>query len=368
MKKLQFFCLLLILSFFFGCEDSNIYIPEDEGPVIIVEPILCEQNNCWHSDFYVCKNEYLNNLFTRTQGFTGGDATYSTKLPNGKQLWFFGDSFIDQVSENGTRPSFRLINNCLVLQDGEALTTYHGGTSVSPQAFATPPESNRWYWPGDATSTNDTLYVFMQEFGNDTGGAWDFYRTSIDLLKMNPETLDIYKNQRIFENPEITFGSAILEDDNYTYLYGVKAIGTDKHLHIARTDETLNQEWEYFDGIDWTTTVQNSVSLFHNVSEQFSVFKDNRIYYLLTQHHIFGAEIKIHKSTSPTGPWDAGKIIYCTPETGGNIFTYNAFAHPEIQQDSLVISYNINSFDYTDLLDDANNYRPYFIKVGNWRN
>lgn len=366
MKKHADLYISLVICIFIGCQESTVFIPEEE-PIVVIDPMLCEQISCWNDDFYVCRNEYLNNLFTRTEGFTGGDATYSTKLPNGKQLWLFGDSFIDQVSENRTRPSFRLINNCLVLQDRDDLTTYYGGTSITPTAFAIPPESNRWYWPGDATSTNDTLYVFMQGFGNDTGGMWDFYRTSIDLLKMNPETLDIYKNERIFESPEITFGSAILEDTNYTYLYGVRADGTDKHVHVVRTDATLNETWEYYNGTNWTTNINESTSLFNNVSEQFSIFKDNGIYYLLTQHHIFGSEIKIYKSNTPTGPWSDGKVIYCTPETVGDIFTYNAFAHPEIQQDSLVISYNINSFDYTDLLEDANNYRPYFIKVGNWR-
>ena len=351
------------------------FIPEDEN--LIEDPINdpiddegsndCEQNNCWHNDFFVCRNSYLNKLFTRTEGWTGGDATYSTKLPNGKQLWLFGDTFIDQVGENGKRTSIRLINNSLVLQDNDELTTYHGGTTIKPKAFVTPPEANRWYWPGDATSTIDTLYVFMQGFGNDTGGAWDFYRTSIDLLKMNPETLEIYKNQRVLEPPEITFGSAILEDTNYTYLYGVKAIGFNKHLHVSRTDETLNQKWEYFNGENWTIDINESISIFHNVSEQFSVFKDNDIYYLLTQDYALGAKIKLYKSNSITGPWDGGKIIYCTPETNGDIFTYNAFAHQDIQQDSLVISYNVNSFKFTDL-KDVNNYRPYFIKVGNWRN
>ena len=206
----------------------------------------------------------------------------------------------------------------------------------------------------------------MQGFGNDTGNAWDFYRTSIDLLKMNPETLEIYNNQRIFNTPEITFGSAILEDTNYTYLYGVKKIGFYKHLHVARTDNTLNTKWEYFNGENWSTDIAESVSIFHNVSEQFSVFKDNNTYYLLTQDYALGSEIKLFKSDTQTGPWGEGKVIYCTPETDGNIFTYNAFAHHDIQQDSLVISYNVNSFDFIDL-KDVNNYRPYFIKVGNWR-
>ncbi len=365
MKQFHLFYIFFASLILLACTNTNDIIIEEEEPVINIP--TCAQSNCWNGQFHVCKDSKLNDLFTRTAGWTGGDATYSIKLPNGKHLWMFGDTFIDQVNTDGSRPSFQLISNSLVLQDGDEMTTFHSVTNSKPTAFAKPPEANRWYWPGDATVANDTLYMFMQGFGNDTGGAWDFHRTSIDLLKMNPETLKIYKNQRLIESPEITFGSAILEDNDYTYLYGVKASGTDKDLYVARTNATLNQTWEYYTGTDWTTNMDQANSLFHNVSEQFSVFKDNGTYYLLTQHHIFGSEIKIYNSNSAAGPWNSGKVIYCTPETGGDIFTYNAFAHPEIKQDSLIISYNVNSFDFNDLLEDVNNYRPYFVRVGNWR-
>jgi len=366
MVKIKSLKSIFLVLVFYSCSEAIESIPEIEEPVII--KTTCEQSNCWDSSFYVCKDTYLNDLFTRTTGWTGGDATYSVKLPNGKHLWMFGDTFIDQVSIDGTRPTFKLINNSLVVQDGDNLTTHHSGSLSQPKSFARPPETHRWYWPGDATVAKDTLYMFMQGFANDKGGAWDFYRTSIDLLKMNPETLEIYKNIRVMETPVITLGSAILEDNDYTYLYGVKADGLDKHLYVARSNSTLNDPWKYYTGTSWSLDIQNASSLFYNVSEQFSVFKDNDNYFLLTQHHIFGNEIKLFKSKSPTGPWDSGKVIYCTPETDGNIYTYNAFAHPEIKQDSLVISYNVNSFNIMDLQKDANNYRPYFIRVGNWRN
>lgn len=363
MKRFRFVLLGLLLAIT-SCEDE----PQKEDPIIEdPEPVICEQSTCWDESVYVCRDEHYIALFTRNRGWTGGDATYSVDLKNGKRLWMFGDTFIDQVSEDRSRPSFKLINNSLVLQNGSTLTTYHGGTSVNPTAFAKPPEAGDWYWPGDATVVNGKIYLFMHGFGNDTGGAWDFYRTSIDLLILNLQTLAIERNDRLFDDPSISWGAAIMEDTDYTYVYGVHSDDTGKKLYVARTNDDLTDEWEYFNGTGWSTAVDNATSIYSGVSEQFSVFKDGNVYYLLTQHNIFGKEIYLLDSSSPQGPFADKRVVYCTPETGGNIFTYNAFAHTNVYADSLLVSYNVNSFDSNDLLKSADNYRPYFVKIGGWR-
>ena len=47
-----------------------------------------------------------------------------------------------------------------------------------------------------------------------------------------------------------------------------------------------------------------------------------------------------------------------------NIFTYNALAHPQIQDErGILISYNTNSFKLEDHYKDASLYRPRFIRV-----
>ena len=40
-------------------------------------------------------------------GFTGGDGVYSVPLPDGRTAWFFGDSFIGGVREDGSRSEDR---------------------------------------------------------------------------------------------------------------------------------------------------------------------------------------------------------------------------------------------------------------------
>ncbi|HRG28369.1 MAG TPA: DUF5005 domain-containing protein, partial [Chitinophagales bacterium] len=57
------------------------------------------------------------NLFNRFgNGWTGGDATYSIALPDGRTVWMFGDSFLDTVYADYSRPSSGLIRNCFMVQ------------------------------------------------------------------------------------------------------------------------------------------------------------------------------------------------------------------------------------------------------------
>ena len=366
MKNLKYLALAAVFLFA-ACnkddDDSIVEPAEPEEPVVIT----CEQSACWDESIYACRDSVYIKLFTRNKGWTGGDATYSVDLKNGKTLWMFGDSFIDQVSEDRSRPTFRLINNSLVLQEGSTMTTFHGGSSAVPQAFAKPPEPENWYWPGDGTVANGKLYLFMHGFGTGGGGAWDFFRTSVDLLVLDPETLVIEDQRRIFEDPLISWGAAVLEEDGLTYVYGVESDDSGKRLFVARTNADLTAAWEYFTGTGWSVDPTEATSVFNGISEQFSVFKDNGIYYLLTQDNFFGKEIYLYTASSPEGEFEDRRVAYCTPETGGDIFTYNAFAHSHIYQDSLLVSYNVNSFDYTDILENADNYRPYFVRIGGWR-
>ena len=88
----------------------------------------------------------------------------------------------------------------------------------------------------------------------------------------------------------------------------------------------------------------------------------------MTQKIIFSPEILLYESDTPVGPWTNERTLYCTPELEGNIFTYNAFVHPELSRNGdLFISYNVNSFNFGDVFADVNNYRPRFIRVQNWQ-
>ena len=72
----------------------------------------------------------------------------------------------------------------------------------------------------------------------------------------------------------------------------------------------------------------------------------------------------MYRSKSLEGPFTKKTVLYSTPETGGNVFTYNAKAHPQLGDGhTLLITYNVNSFDTNDLYVEVDNYRPRYVAV-----
>ena len=352
MRLIYGFYLLIFL--FFGCHkddpiSDNTDIDKPNEPLI------------------VSRDDYFINMFTRYgDGWTGGDATYSILLPDSRTLWLFGDTFLGTVNADRTRPSgWRFVRNTFVVQDGVNLTTLVNGS-----AFVSPDEAEWWYWPTDGTVHNDTLQVILSAFRSTGGGAFGFEYAAIDLALFKLPEIELISKKRLFTDPKIAFGSCVMEDTDYIYIYGAEKISSlGKQSNIARAAHgDLRNEWEYFNGTDWVADISQAQGIVNDVSEQFAVFKDEDKYYLVTQHFLFGCEIYIWESSSPEGPWSNKRTLYCTPETGENIFTYNAFVHPQFSVDGdLLISYNVNSFDFSDLLSNADNYRPYFIRVKNWK-
>ncbi len=338
-------------------------VPEPEPPTPQPPPVVCGD-----STFEVTRSEEFINLFTRYGGgWTGGDATYSILLPDGKTLWMFGDTFLGTVRPDRSRPGGPLSRNTFVVQEGEELTTY---VKSDGSAFITPEESGWWYWPTDGTVVNDTLQVLLSAFrSTGQGGIFGFEYARIDLALFTLPDLELISITPRIEEPTIAFGSCVVEDDDYIYIYGAESGNLQKFANVARAaNGDLRNEWEYYDGTNWVPDIESSAHLMNDVSEQFAVFKDNGHYYLVTHNFLFGDEIYIWDSPTPVGPWGNQRTIYCTPETEGERWTYNSFVHPQFtENDEILISYNINSFNFPDLFDNADYYRPYFIRVGNWR-
>jgi hypothetical protein len=200
------------------------------------------------------------------------------------------------------------------------------------------------------------------------GGMWDFHLESTDLVVISPGDFSIDTQFVRVDDDRIFWGAAVMEDDDYTYIYGLEDVNPDKFLHVARVaGGNLLDPWEFYNGSGWQDSPANH-RVRNHVSNQFAVFREGGKYYLLTQEVIFGSRIFLYESDSPKGPWTNERVLYCTPESGGNIFTYNAFAHPEQSIDGdLLITYNVNSFVFGDLFDDVNNYRPRFVRIKNWK-
>jgi hypothetical protein len=334
---------------------------------------------------------FINYGNTTTTGWTGADSTYSAVLPNGTDAWAFSDTFLPPVNANGSRPSTApLINNSFVLmQNGQITATVQRGTLSSPEA-PMPPIGNvnqvggKWFWVRDPMLNGSTLQVPYAEYQRTGTGQFDFsfFANVLGLYSTSHPTSGL---QQPFETDSLPSSAGITWDawemtvGSFTYIYGVEDTGASKYLHIARVSGTdLRGAWQFYDGNgNWPSTESSSARLLTGVSNEFSVtLLDNKVYMLLTHDttQAFSSQIEAYFSCFPNGPFVDETPVYLAPITNPNgvaynnpnIYTYNSHVHPELgaqQNGRVVLSYNMNSLNNQDVLNDVTIYRPRFVDV-----
>jgi hypothetical protein len=331
----------------------------------------------------VAKDTGLNSMFTNYgntgAGWTGADSTWSARLPDGRDLWMYSDTFLWPITPPTRPTSAILVNNTFVPQSGSSLSTIYGGTQASPAAVIRPTTAGHWYWLGAGTVLGNQLQVPVMEWQRTGSGAFDIAWVANAVATFSLSNLTTPTSiAPLPSSAGIEWGSWVRNDGTYTYVYGVEDLGADKYLHIARVAGTdLRGTWSYWTGSAWSSSESASARVLDGVGNEYSVHKLTSQLYMLTTMDTsvaFSAELVAYFSCSPTGPFTARTTLYNTPEAGplgtygnGNIYTYNAHAHPELSTSGkVVISYNVNSLDATvggDVYKDVSIYRARFIDV-----
>ncbi|MEO3874218.1 DUF4185 domain-containing protein [Nonomuraea sp. B12E4] len=321
----------------------------------------------------------LTSLFTaygndngRVDDWTGADGTYSLRLPGGRQLWIFSDTFLGRVNPDGSRPpvvteggTTVLLNNSFAVERAGRLVTIHGGTAERPVALMPPRDRDHWFWAGDATLAGGIVEVTYQEYARGEQ-AWDWRRNV--LARFAPGRLDRPIGVHALPSGRgVAWGAGILEDAGHTYVYGVEDLGSRKFMHLARVrGGSLLGRWEFRTaGGSWSPDEAESGRLMSGVANEYSVTRVGSGYVLITHDtsEPLSPNIVAYSSCSAAGPFTARQHVYTTPETGGNVFTYNAHAHPGVPGSGLVVSYNVNSVASADHYRDVSLYRPRFLDV-----
>lgn len=308
-------------------------------------------------------------------GWIAADATYSILLPDGRTLWLFGDTFIGEVDENNAIiPGSKLIRNSGVIQNGGELQTLFNGTRSAPtDLMYTPNPDSTWYWPEHGLVENDTLRIFAAKFRHDPNGppGFQFAHAGNDIANFTYPGLQFINSVpvRCHEKNQVLYGDRVLVDSGFVYIYGRRNDHPDIDIpypHVARApiDSLMKQQWEFYTGKGWSADPEETTRINDfQVSQQYSVTSYHGKYILLTQDIWLLPEIWTFTSWTPVGPWENKKRIYTTPETSQDMFTYNAYAHPQFDRDGeLLISYNTNG-DFWSIFDNVEIYRPRFIRV-----
>ncbi|MBT1707376.1 DUF4185 domain-containing protein [Fulvivirgaceae bacterium PWU5] len=345
-------------------------------------------------------------LFTRSQGWFGADGIYSIPLKGSDAgasgdtvLFVFSDTMFGQAgdtSQSGA-PGLAMINNSVMLLTGnepqEGNAKFIVGKNTTSVFLPSTPKAQPgdYYWLGDGVvdhAAGDSLYIFGYLIHNTNDGSkFPFRHVGTTLLIYPPHTTDFSKSKQVdlplvspSDDPAATaFGAGVYantqasgapDPDGYLYIYGVRGTNN-KELMAARTRAgTLAKfsAWEFKTSSGWSKDLQSATALADSVSNEMSVSAiGNGQYALIYQLGGIFSEICMQIGSSPVGPFGPRKVIWNTsPElTEKDLFTYNAKAHPALSKPGeLLISYNINSFNFLEQLKKTPNfYHPRFIKI-----
>jgi hypothetical protein len=306
-------------------------------------------------------------------GWAGSDGTYTTRLPDGRIAWMFNDTFLGPVNKNGSLPADAgFIHNSIVVADHHRLTTVIGGTPEHPQSLVgptsnppTPDPANRtsyWYWNDDGIVDGGKLRLFEAKIvPTNSPPPFDFaWSGEMDIASFSLPDLRLESVTPTYSQDGVNWGTQLLDYGPYIYVYG-----TLNGLRVARARRgQLMGQWEFYTGTGWSADPTSSEVIIENVGTGGMTPVGGQFVYTYTPG-LIDPTIYVYTAPSPVGPFSAPTAIYRPPEASGNIYTYNVAAHPELSRrpDRLVISYNVNSFQLSDLYSDINNNRPRFLEL-----
>jgi hypothetical protein len=323
----------------------------------------------------------------------------------------FGDTWIGDVWQGRHAPNSELVNNTLAIHEKpdagnwlpphpETVRFYWDQSGRKNQAWLRPDSGSGsgWYWPaGNGLMVKDTfgryrLLFFMNELARSPGSdeMWAFYRSGSALVVVNNPDEDVCRwrvkkvsvSLSLAKGGEVGWGAALLSvpvsaqtQGSYLYIYGIDETDIrNKKLVLARVPEDRVEEtgaWQAYHGNgQWGTFASGCYSIAEHLATELSVepviIGGIPWYVMVHSEDGFGRGILVRMAKRPEGPWSNPFPVYQVQgvRNDKSLVTYAAKSHACISRSGeLLISYVINAIDFDILIENADLYRPRFIRI-----
>ncbi|GAA0652725.1 hypothetical protein GCM10009535_33890 [Streptomyces thermocarboxydovorans] len=334
----------------------------------------------------------------RADDWTGGDGTHSVRLPDGRLLWLFSDTYLGRVHRppnpvgeayawrDTTAPLVR--NSGVLMRDGRLEGTL-------PAPLFPDPAPDQWRWPVAARveprspGSDDQVVrvlLWVRTAGQDpwvygVPTATEVATLSLPDLRVESIVKVLGQEQVADFSRRVLFGTTLLEEDGWTYVFGGDdgrpAARPASHAYVARVPEGRLADpsaWEYWNGSAWQSRARPRPVLGDGrrtgVGSAFSVVPDDGTYVLFTM--AAGAKglttVASYWACSPTGPWHGPSAEFAPALPQQGTAAYNPQTHPELSGDGrLVLSYDVNWLEPAGaavmLSRNVSLYRPRFVTI-----
>jgi hypothetical protein len=299
-------------------------------------------------------------FFRRTNGWTAGDGAISIPLSDGRVLWLFGDSHVDDLDPaTGTIPCLFQTRNAALLQSSNSFTQARTLIGKGPgfrSWFKNSTNDNFWFWPLCGFQRGNTVFVYLVALHKTgAGGMWDFASIGHDYwARIKFPGMDTVTYSALPPFNGVAFGMGFVNEGDFTYAFGGKQKGLASDVFVARfRSEEPEGPWRFWDGTDWAGNPTNAVAIARGASTSIHVCKLKDRFLLATSAFSMGCDqgkdIYLSTSRKPTGPFSERKLIYTIDDKyqGHLPFFYFPFAHPEFinERNELLLTYSINGYE-----------------------
>lgn len=323
-------------------------------------------------------------------GWQGGDAAYSIPLPDGRDVWIFGDTlFGPKRFVEGQNP--RMVHSSLGIstcKNGEWHLDYvvkhdAAGNAVS---YFEPSNTAHWYWALDGFYANGDLWVTllcMRHPSKPTSAGMDFETCGSDLaqishLDQDPQQWHVTLHALVSDGVKAYPSATTVVHDGYAYLFALYESGTrpllTTRIPLSKLSEpSANLEYLAVDG-SWKQGFDpaNAKEVMTQGSSELSIRYHPELKQwlaVMVDPAWFSDNVILRAAPTLTGPWSEGTLIYRMPEMEAgpkhdrNVFCYAGKEHPELEDGSdLVFTYVCNTLDPPELMSRHDIYVPRVIR------
>ncbi|MDZ7337647.1 MAG: DUF4185 domain-containing protein [candidate division KSB1 bacterium] len=319
-----------------------------------------------------------------TEGWLGGDCAFSTPLDGQRILWLFGDSFVSDNPQVGTRRGARLVANSIAVQREGNVRFYWKQGQEGPDAFFGSGSVPGRCWPLSAARVGAELAVFavrVVTIDPDQVTGFRIVGHEVHWVRNpddDPRHWEIEVKVLPWAEKTGTFGSWLLAQGEHLYIYGFRrrfrTWFREVHMVVARAPMGAvadPNKWEYLDGArgTWSRRPEELRPVLKDGATEFSVSYLPALgkFILVSGSWGRGYPLRLRVAETPYGPFSPGQTLYRCPEASRNrrYFCYAAKAHPELATEGseLVVSYAVNSRRFDDCFTDQDIYYPRFLRV-----
>jgi len=330
--------------------------------------------------------------FPLKDGWLGADAAYSIPLPDGRDIWIFGDTLYGKhrVVTNGDP---RMVRNSLGIstcKDGRWHLNYviRHDSAGNPLTYFQEQKPDTWYWALDGVYYNKNLWVTLLCLRNtpkDAGNPFGFETCGTDLAKVsdldaNPQKWKVKYFPLVPDGTHAYPSATTVIEGDYLYIFALYEKAT-RPMLLTRiplkglNDPAKNLQYLATNG-SWKPgfvpddaehvmadgSTEMSVRYHPQLKEWLAVLMDPAF---------FSNKILLRTAPELTGPWSTGRVIYNIPEMekdkpgyDKDTFCYAAKEHPEFREPgSILFTYVCNTTQVDKLPKELNIYFPKVVRV-----